>query len=110
MVTNPTPHSKLPWKVHVVYAFDEMPLHYAVILASGQEYGSTAEVAMLYGRDCVPDALDADAEFIVRAVNAHDDLLAILREFVGGYGGNSYPEGLWPLADRAKAAIAKAEP
>jgi hypothetical protein len=52
----------------------------------------------------------ANAEFIVRAVNAHDELLGIAKELCAWeqdpdkYGGD-----LADLACRARAAIAKAE-
>lgn len=54
-------------------------------------------------QDCTSAEAQANAKFIVRAVNAHDDLLDICRQVVAG--GMSYPKY---LRDKAAAAITKA--
>lgn len=57
---------------------------------------------------------EANAEFIVRACNSHDDLLAALKELLEdpdyqiAIGGN--PRAVDAMLARARAAIAKAEP
>lgn len=53
-------------------------------------------------------AMEANAKFICRAVNSHDDLLAALRGLFGAVASN-YPATLRPEMDAARAAIAKAQ-
>ncbi|HYD58919.1 MAG TPA: hypothetical protein VEC35_01095 [Noviherbaspirillum sp.] len=48
-----------------------------------------------------------DAEFIVRACNAHDDLVKALREYVERHEAECDPSGL-PEYDQARSALAKA--
>ena len=57
----------------------------------------------------LPDAVqDANARFIVQACNAHDELLAALKELVPLVGEDNLPEDVNDILDRALAAIAKA--
>jgi hypothetical protein len=58
-------------------------------------------------------AARANAEFIVRAVNAHDDLLAALKEAEALIRRDAYPcpdkpQSPWGVLGRVRAAIAKA--
>ena len=48
----------------------------------------------------------ANADFICRACNCHDDLLAALKELHNAYGAHT---GIWEAMEQARAAIAKAE-
>lgn len=60
-----------------------------------------SEIATLYGKDT-----DPDANFIIKAVNCHDDLLEAIKDLRDAYTGKSEPIDAWIKAD---AAIAKAE-
>lgn len=55
------------------------------------------------------------ADFIIRACNAHDDLLTVCKQLLSRYDKSRGLEGAsyWkdePLIERARAAIAKGEP
>ena len=54
------------------------------------------------------DEVEANAHFIVQACNAHDELLAALKECMSLVGEDNLPENVNDVLDRALAAIAKA--
>ncbi|MDP2358687.1 MAG: hypothetical protein Q8M31_21890 [Beijerinckiaceae bacterium] len=94
---NSTPR---PWKTSLP---DETLIH--------AEDGS--QVAITFQGDDDYEAnymrLSADAELIVRAVNAHGDMLAALKDmFFNSLHGNGL-DAHHKARDRARAAIAKAE-
>ena len=51
---------------------------------------------------------EANARFIVQACNAHDELLAALKECMSLVGEDNLPEDVNDILDRALAASAKA--
>lgn len=102
---NETQHTPTPWSWE-----RESGSGLIQILHHRAEYPGQGSVVI-----CVDDLTEADAKFIVRAVNSRDDLLAsckALLEYLiddnpGGFlGGDDW---MTKLADEAKAAIKKAE-
>jgi hypothetical protein len=83
-------HSPLPWQA---YRADEQD----IFVMSGHRYVAKA---VDYGHGCGA----ADAEFIVRCVNSHEDMLAALKEWA-----TLTCEESFDLLERTHAAIAKAE-
>jgi hypothetical protein len=94
--TGGSEHSPLPWHVGPHYKSDVM-----------SREGIVAEARML-----TPQGI-ANAEFIVRACNAHDELVAALKaltqdsRFALQIGGN--PNAVAALVRQVDAALAKAE-
>lgn len=50
-----------------------------------------------------------NAAFIVRAANAHDDLVAALEAWVDAFGWDEGPNSMKALRDSSRAALAKAK-
>jgi hypothetical protein len=101
----PTPHSPLPWSV---CGTTLSPLYASVVTADGVEFMHDDDTLMS----------KADAEFIVRACNAHDELLAALKAVVDMFGpwhdddcpaDDTCDCSSKPIHDAINAAIAKAE-
>lgn len=89
-------HAPLPW------TFDELPEWGEIYDANGGLIATVNETA---------EEIKADAEFIVRAVNCHDELLEALQLFLQGATRIDYDENSWVFVeavDAARAAIAKA--
>jgi hypothetical protein len=107
-VSNRTTHTPGPWKVDPSTAFNE-----ALISARGVEIG------LLYCSDGADDETElpgiANAEFIVRACNAHDELVAALQmvqRVVEWDGSLPRPDDVpdaYAMETQIKAALAKAE-
>ena len=102
-------HTDVPWEARTP---SDTPTHVVKIYQDAEGRRCTAFVAV-----CSATTLDnaANAEFIVRACNSHDDLLAALKEaiatikvFHGKPAWDIY-ERCAPEMQRFKAAIAKAE-
>lgn len=76
----------------------------------------TFRIATCYCHQLGGEDAKANAAFIVRAVNAHDDLVAALRKLIGDfeseihneYDGTSMLEDRLAEIDYARAALAKA--
>lgn len=49
------------------------------------------------------------ADYVAGLEQQRNQLLAALVGFVAAFDGDQFDEGVWPLMDNAKAAIAKAE-
>ena len=92
-------HTPGPWKVRV----------------NSGRYGPTGSMGQIHNGDAskpIGNVVLADAEFIVRACNAHDDLLAALRDTLTICLERGHKLGLddgGPVMDKARAAIAKAQ-
>ena len=103
-----TDHTKTPWRI--VSRTDG-----ADIVTGDYPGGRARLIASCWsgGSDDADDAARANAEFILRAVNAHDDLLAALRGMVEMFEHRIYnrpgPIDAAQRWDAARAAIAKAE-
>lgn len=100
-------HSPLPWRV-----YDDIN----VMSAEPYPYGLVAECDMgITGELDKPALWRANAELIVRAVNAHDELVAVLEDIESGVwatpesGVESYQICMSVTAmDRLRTALAKA--
>lgn len=88
-------HSPLPWRVEMGETFGGAVVADSIIDANG---GEVVNVWL---------SSDADAEFTVRAVNAHHELLAALKEFIEWGAMTSSDRDLFTA--RFQALIAKAE-
>jgi hypothetical protein len=96
----PIEHSPLPWRVvnvavgqWSVFCADENPWSRAVVnLHSGRPVQER----------------EANAEFIARACNSHDELTAALSAVLAAYE-HRVGDGLTPLILNARAALARAE-
>jgi len=64
------------------------------------------ELFHFFGETTNEDEDVAGAEFVVRAVNAHDDLVAALESLVNGWEQDGVDHDI--LVDKARAALAKA--
>lgn len=103
---NETAHTPTPWTVTRSKLETDGAFDYA-ISADG-----VLVLAETFGRDAKggwPPS-QANAEFIVRAVNAHDDLLMALKLLLSlcEAGGDPFDEPGRPTVARARAAISKA--
>jgi len=106
-------HSPLPWTI------DKSHPGHLGIWASGERAPYHREVAVLPQRSNHPqtphETTDANVEFIVRAVNTHDELLAALKAFLRAPSlGSSGPGSVTIEVQSfnlkaAEAAIRKAE-
>lgn len=121
-MSNETKHTPGPW--HLRTANGRLPVvreskrphgeasHYRAVIGSGDTLGGPVIVDLDFGYGKPED--QANAEFIVRACNAHDDLLAALKAMLSEYGdvGDesilAEDEPNHPVI-LAHAAIAKAE-
>jgi hypothetical protein len=81
-------HTPLPWK-YVPWHVEEGPS--AVRAPDGHLVTTTAS--------------DEDAAFIVKAVNAHDALVALLRECLSDYGHHNFTDR-HGMADRIRRVLA----
>lgn len=97
-------HTPTPWEVtepmEDYHEFDT-PFGYR------RENGDWSTVG--WARCASRESTQANAEFIVRSVNAHDDLLAACRAFVNWYNVDSTEFNSDTVYEMARAAIAKAE-
>ncbi len=100
-----TKHTSLPW---IVVIGD-------VIRSVEGERVADCETSKLSARPCPPGPVDeANAAFIVRACNSHDELVAVLKK-VALFGENidslsiGYVAALAELGRNASAALAKAK-
>lgn len=93
-------HTPLPWKV-VKNRWGQ-----AVILVGpgGNQHAACIESLLSSESLYDPEELEANARFIAKAVNSHEELLEALAELVNS--PNAKQNAMW---DRARAAIAKAE-
>lgn len=74
-----TEHTATPWRVG-----DRNETRGVPILAGTD--AETVRITAVYGSDALPDLQDeVNADFIVTAVNAHDDLVAAVRELLATY-------------------------
>lgn len=90
-------HSPTPWSVR--------PAHDgSFVIATGRE----AEGGVVARRNSGSGTSLADAAFIVRAANSHDELVAALSALLAAYEYR-VGDGLTPLITNARAALAKAE-
>ena len=81
---------------------DGEPVFLAVCVLVGPSIYDTSDAIM---------ETEANADFIVQACNAHDELLAACEDFVYAIEGYEKRTGIiqfHPSVDRARAAIAKA--
>lgn len=99
-----TKHTPLPWRLYegddYISVGTTDPSDPLILDTIGQRSNDP---------DRPEDEQVANAEFIVRAVNSHDDLLAVCRAVLDrhSYQGTGEP---WPaLFEAARAAVAKAE-
>lgn len=94
-----TQHSPLPWVQDgcVVEAFDA-PFHHDIAATSKSAIWTSDE-----------SRAEANAKFIVKACNCHDELLAALKDLLNATSGNPKTPPTGFEAIRARAAIAKAE-
>jgi hypothetical protein len=92
-------HTKLPWAISTVSA--------DIIVNNRDNFVAKCGESLF-----IPEnEQDANAAFIVRAVNAHDELVAELRNMIDIYWGEHGDGGQEPTyIVRAKAALAKAQP
>ena len=111
MKTQMTKHTPLPWHANGTQ----------IIGKAGKRHQYIADVC----RDVGAESARANAEFIFRACNSHDELLGALRscfemltspKFSGWIDANCADDELWAMTaamiqrrDEARAAIAKAE-
>lgn len=104
-VLSPTPG---PWRIESYQNHKYPDLYEHTILADVAEFDGRTCSILLTGLDSI-----ADAELIVRAVNAHDDLVFIVENALEWFAelatGNQ--DGLWQadLTDQLRAALAKAK-
>ena len=85
-----TQYTPTPWSITPLWAGVEQ-----LVSAGGKQVA------------CISEYAPADAEFIVRAVNNYEDLLAACVEMVAGNMGQPRGVGV-PALDAMRAAIAKA--
>lgn len=71
MTSGDKKHSPLPWKV-----LDLKPPPPAISIGGSENTGA---IATMWGRFCLGDERQANAEFIVRACNSHYELLEALK-------------------------------
>jgi hypothetical protein len=100
-------HTSTPWKTKRNNAINLDGVKYRIVWSKA-ENGSCLDIA--YVVTLGPDEGNADAEFIVRAVNAHDSLLAVCKELEESAAYWSEYDTPLGIVDRLRAAIAKAEP
>ena len=74
-------HSQLPWRVMPTTNTDDAD-SVCGITCSGEEEWFVADVWKCDGTDLTPAVAYANAAFIVRCVNVHDELVAALKEMV----------------------------
>ncbi len=112
---NETAHTPTPWEAQSI---DETGRERGAVSIIGSNFGGLVAAALPW-----PTELDdgdfrrvqANAEFIVRAVNAHDDMLAALQSILANTEESaikhtSYEWLAKDIADCARAAISKATP
>lgn len=104
-------HTPLPWRF--APAGGNMSKNYAQPFAIAQA-GEANLIGGCFGDvRGGHDVAEANAAFIVRAVNAHDELVGALREGVeieqGDLVGREWKEAVHAWLSKARAAIAKAE-
>lgn len=112
MPTNNTKHTPLPWNVPEVT--DRRHRCVVIMSESGaKQDNGPAQVACCYVNHVDFEGAKANAEFITRACNSHEELLAALRnlEIAGGcFCGTGIPNDMHAMFCRkARTAIAKAE-
>lgn len=96
-------HTPLPWDLHIrrVPAGACKP----GIWIDGPNHKTVVDTGAIDSWPLSPE----DAEFITRACNCHDELLAALRDMVAMFDHYDPTEGQSEAFDRATAIIAKAE-
>lgn len=72
---------------------------------NGTIYSQYATIGSAHGKTRNDAENDANAAFIVRAVNAHDALVEALEEFIGSHATFSVPS----IAAKARAALRAAK-
>lgn len=117
-----------PWsighlrKASSLHSYNDLPIHCGAPGVNGGQ-GNVIAIVHMGGPGAtsnLPTSIEANAEFIVRAVNCHDDLVQALHqmlpyarsrvnEMVAGMVGNLYPNIVLAELERAEAALAKAE-
>lgn len=91
-------HTPTPWRTVAGYG--------GINVIGANEYG-VALVHQLVGLNA--PQTEANAEFIVRAVNCHDELLAACKAALGSFEKYETQFTSHPLFGELRAAIAKAE-
>lgn len=91
-------HTPTPWRYCKTNGSPTSGQH----MIAGSKPGYLAEI-----RDCGSGDVSANAAFIVRACNAHDELVAALRDIART--DRTTKTSAADLADIARAALAKAE-
>ena len=107
-------HTPGPWRVDPqpwMGGFDGSIPHYLIVgTIGGKTQRTIADVGQWADR---PNA-EIDARFIVRACNAHEELLAALEAISDAWSNKRplswQPDGHHQLLEQARAAIAKASP
>jgi len=108
-------HTSTPWTDHDGTTADRTP-EWHEIHASGGRVIATLEQDAYNDKwgEWTPEEVRANAEFIVRACNAHDELLVACKEmetYIEGWLDASQLGAAWHhVKARLQAAIAKAEP
>jgi hypothetical protein len=99
--TMTTPHTPTPWRNGEKYIED---------IYGGDKFIAGVSVGFIKSQSD-RDRVDADAAYIVRCVNAHDDLVAALQEMIiqfNDISGANQKIGEKIALSNARAALAKA--
>jgi hypothetical protein len=98
-----TKHSPTPWHRNVRPAS-----HYPIIFS-----GRNTHVCQIVSRGLTEETIEANCDFLVRAVNCHGELTAALKWFLRRYNAGLSEKALAQLAfvfaEVAHAALAKAK-
>lgn len=111
---NTSKHTPGPWHAYALRHADKSPVYgYQIRDAAHNILATLAEYGMHAGAPLSPVTREANAAFIVRACNAHDDLVAAL-EMLVKWGaasglGNSPRSKQWTMFESARATLAKAK-
>lgn len=96
-------HTATPYKLGRTYENDGAP---ETIISADDEHESAVAVALDFGAHS-PTTRLKNAEFIVRACNAHDDLVKALQDIADDCADAS-PPSYGAIRQAAKQALAKA--